>query len=329
MDFFCSFLLQVCHGRSTIVLGQSVADGDSLTSSGGTFELGFFTPGSSPHRYVGIWFKKIPVRKVVWVANRLNPVVGSSGVLQIGEDGNLVIMDGQNLTWSTVVSSVSNGSIVELLDSGNLVLREGDSNGSFIWQSFDYPSDCFLQNMKVGLNLKTGEKRFLTSWRSDNDPSPGNFTLGVDQQKLPQGLVWKGSARYWRTGQWNGTSFLGIQRWGSSWVYLNGFMFVTDDEEGMLYFTYSRYNDTFPSILIMNYTGIFEKLEWIEEMKEWSSVWEAPDGRFVYGTCGPFGICSEFESPICRCLNGFEPKFLDEWSKGDWSGGCVRRTTAV
>lgn len=191
--FFCSFLLQVCHGRSTIVLGQSVADGDSLTSSGGTFELGFFTPGSSPHRYVGIWFKKIPVRKVVWVANRLNPVVGSSGVLQIGEDGNLVIMDGQNLTWSTVVSSVSNGSIVELLDSGNLVLREGDSNGSFIWQSFDYPSDCFLQNMKVGLNLKTGEKRFLTSWRSDNDPSPGNFTLGVDQQKLPQGLVWKGS----------------------------------------------------------------------------------------------------------------------------------------
>ena len=140
------------------------------------------------------------------MANRLNPVVGSSGVLQIGEDGNLVIMDGQNLTWSTVVSSVSNGSIVELLDSGNLVLREGDSNGSFIWQSFDYPSDCFLQNMKVGLNLKTGEKRFLTSWRSDNDPSPGNFTLGVDQQKLPQGLVWKGSARYWRPDwamEWN------------------------------------------------------------------------------------------------------------------------------
>lgn len=103
-------------------------------------------------------------------------------------------------------------------------------------------------------------------------------------------------------------------------------MFVTDYEEGMLYFTYSRYNDTFPSILIMNYTGIFEKLEWIEEMKEWSSVWEAPDGRFVYGTCGPFGICSESESSIWRCLNGFEPKFLDEWSKGDWSGGCVRRT---
>ncbi|KAJ9671788.1 hypothetical protein PVL29_025480 [Vitis rotundifolia] len=140
---------------STIVLGQSVADGDSLTSSGGTFELGFFTPGSSPHRYVGIWFKKIPVRKVVWVANRLNPVVGSSGVLQIGEDGNLVNMDGQNLTWSTGVSSVSNGSIVELLDSGNLVLRGGDSNGSFIWQGFvDLGKLCFgpnwAQKLKFG-----------------------------------------------------------------------------------------------------------------------------------------------------------------------------------
>ena len=74
---------------------------------------------------------------------------------------------------------MSNGFTVELFDSGNLVLKKGD--GNVIWQSFDHPSDCFLQNMKVGLSLKTGEKRFLTSWTSNNDPSPGKLNLGVDQ----------------------------------------------------------------------------------------------------------------------------------------------------
>lgn len=312
-----------------MAVGQSVADGDSLISPGGIFELGFFTPGSSPYRYVGIWFNKIPVRKVVWVANRLNPVAGSAGVLQIGEDGNLVIMAGQNLTWTTGISSVSNESVAEILDSGNLVLREF-GGGKVIWQSFDHPSDCFLQNMKVGINLKTGDKRLLISWTSNNDPSPGNFSLGADHQKLPQGVVWKGSARYWRTGQWNGTSFLGIEDLGSSsWVYLNGFIFVADYQEDMIYFTYTRYNTTFPSILVMNYTGNFQKLEWSENRKEWVTVWEAPEGTCVYDTCGPFGVCSESQSPICLCLTGFEPKFSDEWGRGNRSGGCVKETTPV
>ncbi|XP_062014519.1 TMV resistance protein N-like [Rosa rugosa] len=48
---------------------QSVADGETIGSTGGTFELGFFSPGSSATRYVGIWYKKISVTTVVWVAN--------------------------------------------------------------------------------------------------------------------------------------------------------------------------------------------------------------------------------------------------------------------
>lgn len=31
------------------------------------------------------------------------------------------------------------------------------------------------------------------------------------------------------------------------------------------------------------------------------------------------------DSPICSCLRGFEPKNSDEWEKGNWSSGCVRR----
>lgn len=37
-------------------------------------------------------------------------------------------------------------------------------------------------------------------------------------------------------------------------------------------------------------------------------------------------ICNTYKSPICRCLKGFVPKSSDEWSKGNWTGGCVRRT---
>ncbi|KAI3943926.1 hypothetical protein MKW92_025849, partial [Papaver armeniacum] len=36
--------------------------------------------------------------------------------------------------------------------------------------------------------------------------------------------------------------------------------------------------------------------------------------------------CSSSNSPICSCLTGFKPKFEDEWSNGNWSGGCVRIT---
>ncbi|XP_024197815.1 G-type lectin S-receptor-like serine/threonine-protein kinase At1g61500 [Rosa chinensis] len=52
--------------------------------------------------------------------------------------------------------------------------------------------------------------------------------------------------------------------------------------------------------------------------------WENPCDN--YGACGPFGVCKPSESPICKCVKGFMPKSNEEWSKGNWTGGCVRRT---
>ncbi|XP_059282016.1 G-type lectin S-receptor-like serine/threonine-protein kinase SD1-29 isoform X2 [Lycium ferocissimum] len=46
----------------------------------------------------------------------------------------------------------------------------------------------------------------------------------------------------------------------------------------------------------------------------------------VYGTCGPYGVCDKNKSPVCDCLRGFVPKSTDEWIRGNWTGGCVRRT---
>ena len=46
----------------------------------------------------------------------------------------------------------------------------------------------------------------------------------------------------------------------------------------------------------------------------------------VYCTRGPFGISNSGSSPISSCLRGLEPKYMEVWSRGNWTAGCVRKT---
>ncbi|KAG6398822.1 hypothetical protein SASPL_140293 [Salvia splendens] len=62
----------------TIAATDVIRDGDTLVSSGGSFEMGFFSPGSSKNRYVGIWYKKVSIQTAVWVANRGTPLTNTS-----------------------------------------------------------------------------------------------------------------------------------------------------------------------------------------------------------------------------------------------------------
>ncbi|GMP75003.1 hypothetical protein CsSME_00032234 [Camellia sinensis var. sinensis] len=52
--------------------------------------------------------------------------------------------------------------------------------------------------MMLGMNTKTGEKRFLSSWLTENDPSPGKFLCGCSTDTPPQVFIWNGSKPYWR-----------------------------------------------------------------------------------------------------------------------------------
>lgn len=64
----------------------------------------------------------------------------------------------------------------------------------------------------------------------------------------------------------------------------------------------------------------------VMETKQWESVWVQPvNDCETYGKCGEFGICAQSSSPICSCLKGFDPRNGEEWGRGNWSGGCVRR----
>ena len=151
-----------CTSVDTLTPYQSIKDGQSLISNKNNFALGFFSPGNSSYRYLGIWFFKVPKQTIVWVANRNDPIIDSSGILSINHYGNLVLHD----IWSTNVSvRGTTSSVAQLQDSGNLVLVQGN-NEKVIWQSFDHPTDTLLPVMRLGLNRITGLDRFLTSWKS-------------------------------------------------------------------------------------------------------------------------------------------------------------------
>ncbi|XP_068644989.1 G-type lectin S-receptor-like serine/threonine-protein kinase At1g11330 [Aristolochia californica] len=323
---FSVFCLSPCKARDAITLNRGLKDGETIASGGGKFVLGFFSPGRSSNRYVGIWYGYEPEQPVlvVWVANRENPLTDSSGVISINENGNLVITDGrENLLWWTATSTAVRTSSARLLDTGNLVLLDVNT-GETIWQSFDYLCHAFVPKMKLGIKSNTNQSRFLQSWKDTSDPSVGKFSLAISTLKPYQVLIWSNSEPYWRSGPWNGRVFLGVLGMGS--VYHDGFSITT--EGGSVDLVYDVFSDSESNttLFMLNSSGILEQQEWLDESKKWSIYWTAPASECdLYGNCGPNGVCNPLSSPLCTCIKGFEPRFWEEWNKGNWSGGCVRR----
>ncbi|XP_052201085.1 G-type lectin S-receptor-like serine/threonine-protein kinase At1g11330 isoform X9 [Diospyros lotus] len=308
--------------RDTITHAQPIADPESIISSNGAFELGFFSPANTTNRFVGTWYSNISVKTVVWVANRNRPLIDSSGTISISEDGNLVVLNGQKeIMWSSN-ASISAATSAQLLDSGNLVLQDS-SSGKTIWESFRYPSDSFIEKMKISSDANTGEKTLFRSWKSPSDPSIGSFSLGINPLPLPQVFVWKDGSPYLRTGPWNGQIFIGVEDMVS--FYLNGFN-LADNKQGTVSLTFTFANKSSLIYYMLNHNGTLMEKYWSEEEQEWEVTWLAPATECeVYGKCGPFGICNSKGFPICSCLKGFEPKHVEEWNSGNFSSGCVRR----
>ncbi|XP_021287358.1 G-type lectin S-receptor-like serine/threonine-protein kinase At4g27290 [Herrania umbratica] len=100
-----------------------MSDGETLVSSGGSFELGFFSPGNSKNRYLGIWYKQTP-ETVTWVANRNNPITGSHGFLTVTKTGLVLSNQANSVIWSSNTTKVAESPIAQLLDSGNFVVKD-------------------------------------------------------------------------------------------------------------------------------------------------------------------------------------------------------------
>ncbi|KAF7127924.1 hypothetical protein RHSIM_Rhsim11G0081300 [Rhododendron simsii] len=199
------------------------------------------------------------------------------------------------------VSAVSYSA--RLLDSGNLVLFQGDSgSGGGVWQSFDHPTNTLLPNMKLGLDRTTGLERFLTSWKSRDDPSTGEYSFQLEQKEFPQFILFKGSSRVWRIPTW-----LKPQR--------------TAKAEDM---ACPKINGTVVNNLLVDELGSLKMVTWVGK---WAEFYSVPGDQCVYGRGGANGYCNsnngqDFE---CTCLPGYKPRSAEEWNLWDASGGCIKK----
>ncbi|XP_056171957.1 G-type lectin S-receptor-like serine/threonine-protein kinase At1g61370 isoform X2 [Syzygium oleosum] len=305
----------------SITASRPLVQNQTLVSSNQIFELGFFMPKGSAKQYVGIRYKSMTPSKVVWVANRGKPLghTDQSASLIIGEDRNLKLLDGlQNTLWSTNVMAKSNYSEAVLSDFGNFVLQ--DRNATIMWESFDEPTDTLLPNMMIGVNVKTGTKRNLISWKGEDDPSLGSFVLGLTPETPPQLFTWNGSSPYWRSGQWDKTRFIGIPQMDNTYYSVQ-----QDNVQGTSYYSLNNYNNTIFGYGFISSEGSLQAVLWTNG--RWLTYWKAPaptNPCEIYGICGSFGVCNSSSSPICRCLKGFKPRSDEEWNKGNWTRGCLR-----
>jgi len=318
------FPLEISGANDSINVVQSLSDGNTLVSKGGKFEVGFFSPGSSQKRYLGIWYKNIPVKTYVWVANGANPINDSSGILTVNTTGNLVLTQNGSLVWHTNNShKQAQNPVVEMLDSGNLVIRnEGETNPEeYLWQSFDYPSDTLLPGMKLGWDLRTGLERKYTSWKSPDDPSPGDVSRVLKLYSYPEVYMMRGTQKLLRYGPWNGEYFSGMPDLLNNTIF--GLSFVSNEEE--IYYTYTLVNDSVPSRTVTNQSGTIVRYVWVDDDKTWKPYRTYPK-EFCdnYDSCGPNGLCVRTQSQPCKCLKGFSPKSQQNWYSSDWSEGCER-----
>uniref|UniRef100_A0A2N9FI78 Bulb-type lectin domain-containing protein n=1 Tax=Fagus sylvatica TaxID=28930 RepID=A0A2N9FI78_FAGSY len=253
------FFFETTYGVDSITPSQSLTDGNTLVSKEGNFELGFFSPGSSKNRYLGIWYKNIPVKTVVWVANRDSPIDNSSGILMINSTGTLVLLSqNKSVVWSTSSLKQAQTPLLQLLDTGNLVLTDEKNGNSedYLWQSFDYPADTLLPR---------------------------------------EAYFFQGTVKYYRTGPWNGIGYSGLP--GIKPNPMFNFTFVYNQDEVYFMFTLkdksllarAAYKPNHLYVSRFHTDGNSTKLEVI--------LAQPTDRCDSYGVCGAYGICIVTELP--------------------------------
>ncbi|XP_048425726.1 G-type lectin S-receptor-like serine/threonine-protein kinase At4g27290 [Pyrus x bretschneideri] len=240
-------------------------------------------------RYVGIWYKKISVTTIVWVANRDTPIPDLSGVMRFTNPGILVFNHNKCTVWSSNTSRTAQNPVARLLNLGNLVVidRSDDAPENFLWQSFDYPGDTYLP--------------------------------GYAEKFVREGSVIK----FW-SGPWKGVRFNGKPQLNPNPIYTYSLVSKPDE----MYYSYKLRNSSILSRVVLNSDGLVWHYTWIDRTKGWFLYLTAQiDNCDNYEFCGVYGACNIEKSPVYSCLKGCIPKFPKEWDLVDWSHGCVRKTS--
>ncbi|OAY71186.1 G-type lectin S-receptor-like serine/threonine-protein kinase [Ananas comosus] len=168
---FCCCNLRAVAARDTITASNPLIVNHSIVSENGDFQLSLYAPDDYYYTSLAISCRKYNLDLTVWSVYIDSTVVTTTDLqLSISDDGNLILLSKEgSLIWSTNVTSpaASNSTVAVLLDSGNLVLRDGLNSSNVLWQSFDHPSDTWLPGAPLGFDQSTGNHIFLTSFAVD------------------------------------------------------------------------------------------------------------------------------------------------------------------
>ncbi|KAJ9671623.1 hypothetical protein PVL29_025367 [Vitis rotundifolia] len=198
--FFLSFNMHLSIGVDTIFPGQSISGNQTITSQDERFELGFFKPNNSQNYYIGIWYKKVPVHTVVWVANRYKPLTDPfSSKLELSKNGNLVLQNQSKIqVWSTSIISRTLNSTFAL----------------------------------------TKKQQIYSSWSSYDDPAPGPFLLELDPNGTRQYFVMWNGDKHWTCGIWAGrVSIFGPDMLDDNY---NNMTYVSNEEENYFTYSVTK-----------------------------------------------------------------------------------------
>ncbi|XP_076906860.1 G-type lectin S-receptor-like serine/threonine-protein kinase At4g27290 [Bidens hawaiensis] len=315
---FCLLFVHKSYAAELHTISDSsfLTDGDTLVSAAGIFELGFYKPGGSENRYLGVWYKNISVRTVVWVANRDRPIPGASPlVLKIADQGILGLFNNSCMIWSSNTTTLANVT-AKLQDNGNLVVIDQDSG--IIWQSFDYPTDTLLPGMKLGRDFLRGKEWHLSSWKSSQDPASGEWTWGAETLGYPESKLKQRGLVKFRGRPWGSDQF-------SSAIYVDDVII----NEVEVSFGYKVIHSSVLTRTTLNSSGHIESSIWVEDIKDWQLLRSLPMGACdAYNICNAYGTCNiNMNQQSCTCLDKrFVPKDQKGWDVADWSDGCIRRT---
>ncbi|KAK1394623.1 Receptor-like serine/threonine-protein kinase [Heracleum sosnowskyi] len=162
-------------------------NGVILLSNNSDFGFGFFTTDDVTLFLLAI--VHLSSSTTIWSANRDNPV-RNNDYFVFNESGNAYLESGDSRIWST--NTAEGGSVMELQNSGNLVLLADD--GSVIWQSFNHPADTLLSNQEFSEGMK------LVSNRRQNKLS---YFLEMKSGDLLLYANYENPQPYWSMGQDN------------------------------------------------------------------------------------------------------------------------------
>src|ERR1044072_3138908 len=104
--------------------------------------------------------------------------------------------------------------------------------------------------------LETGLERFLSSWKSSDDPAKGEYTHRMDLRGYPQVFTFKGTGIISAREHWNGVSFLGYLARDPRFNHT----FVFNEKE--VYYEDDHLERSTASVFRLSYSGDGELVSW-------------------------------------------------------------------